>query len=167
MLKKTFETTNDWTLFLARVTLGAVMFPHGAQKVLGWFGGYGPAVTAGFMVQKLGIPAPLAYLNFAAEFLGAILLVFGLLGRLSAVGIGVSMAVAAVLVHGSNGFFMNWTGAQAGEGFEFHLIAIALSAIIAIKGSGALSLDGWIAKRLGASAKQTQTPHSTKGLQQG
>lgn len=166
MLKKTFETTNDWTLFLARVALGLVMFPHGAQKVLGWFGGYGLAGTAGFMTQKLGIPAPLAYLNFAAEFLGAILLVFGLFGRLSSLGIGISMAVAAALVHGSNGFFMNWTGAQTGEGFEFHLLAIALSALIAIKGSGALSVDRWIAGRLSASRTQPHSAHSAPGLQQ-
>ncbi|MBI5707432.1 MAG: DoxX family protein [Armatimonadetes bacterium] len=166
MLKKTFETTNDWTLLLARLTLGAVMFPHGAQKVLGWFGGYGLAGTAGFMTQKLGIPAPLAYLNFAAEFLGAILLGFGLLGRLSALGIGVSMAVAAVLVHGSNGFFMNWTGTQTGEGYEFHLLAIALSALIAIKGSGALSVDRWIAGRLSVNRTQPHSAHSAPGLQQ-
>lgn len=159
MFKKLLSTSNDASALVARVALGLVMLPHGAQKVLGWFGGYGPQGTAAFMAEKLGIPAPLAYLNFAAEFLGAILLIFGLMGRLSALGIGVSMAVAALMVHAGNGFFMNWSGTQAGEGFEFHLLAIALSLVVAIKGSGAWSLDRWLTRR----AEQTATRHGHSG----
>src|SRR5207244_3879569 len=113
-------------LFL-RVLLAAVMFPHGAQKVLGWFGGHGFGGTMQFFTQQSHIPAPFAFLAIIAEFAGSIALLFGLLTRLSAFGIGVNMAVAMFLVHLPNGLFMNWSGQQKGEGFEYHLLAIAVA----------------------------------------
>jgi putative oxidoreductase len=151
-LSKVFATDADVGPLLARVALGAVMFPHGAQKVLGWFGGYGLEGTIGFMTSKLGIPAPFAVLAIAAEFLGAIGLVTGLLSRVAAFGVGVVMIVAIVTVHLGNGFFMNWTGQQAGEGFEYHVLALALAAIVLVKGAGAASLDRLVAARLSAKA---------------
>jgi putative oxidoreductase len=126
---------------IARVALGLVMFPHGAQKALGWFGGYGFAGTYGFMTAKLGIPGPLAALAIAAEFLGALALIVGVGGRVAAFGILSVMLVAIGMVHLPSGFFMNWTGAQAGEGFEYHLLAIALAVIVLVRGSGARSVD--------------------------
>ncbi len=126
---------------MVRLILGIVFFAHGAQKMLGWFGGYGFHGTMGFLTAKLGIPAPLAFLAIAAEFFGGLGLIVGLLGRIAAFGIAVNMLVAIVTVHMANGLFMNWTGQQKGEGFEYHLLAIALCLLIMVKGSGALSLD--------------------------
>jgi len=129
-----------------RVALGAVMFPHGAQKLLGWFGGYGFHGTMGFLTGTAGLPAPLALLVIISEFFGSIALVLGLFSRAAAVGV-ISVMIGAVLtVHLPNGFFMNWTGQQAGEGFEYHLLAIAMAVAILLQGSGRLSLDRIVAR---------------------
>jgi len=111
------------------------MFPHGLQKVLGF------SATMQAFTQQMGIPAVLAFLAIAVEFLGPLALVLGLAGRVAAAGIAVNMAVAALMVHLQNGFFMNWFGNQKGEGFEYHLLAIALALVVVIRGSGAWSLD--------------------------
>ena len=141
MLRKLLATPNDAALTIARVVLGLVMFAHGAQKMLGWFGGYGFSGTMGFFTQQLGIPAPFAFLAIAAEFFGGLGLIVGLLGRVAAFGIASVMVVAVFMSHLSHGLFMNWSGQQKGEGFEYHLLALALAAIIMIRGSGALSAD--------------------------
>lgn len=140
MLKRLLGTTDDVAVTVVRVVLGAVMFPHGAQKVLGWFGGYGFGPTLDAFTTQMGIPAPLALLAFAAEFLGGLGLIVGLFGRVAALGVLSVMSVAATM-HLSSGFFMNWTGTQAGEGYEFHLLAIAMAVLVTIKGSGAFSID--------------------------
>lgn len=146
-LSKLTATKADLAPVIARVALGAVMFPHGAQKALGWFGGHGLTGTMGFMTGQMGIPAPFAALAIAAEFLGAIGLVTGTLSRVAAFGIAVTMLVAVVMAHAGNGFFMNWTGTQAGEGFEYHLLAIALAAIVMVKGAGSWSVDQKLAAK--------------------
>lgn len=102
--------------------LGVVFFAHGAQKTLGWFGGFGFAGTMNFFTGILHIPAPLAFLAIAAEFFGGIGLILGFLTRISAFGIGVNMLVAFMIEHRAFGFFMNWAGTQKGEGFQFHLL---------------------------------------------
>ncbi|HLH37772.1 MAG TPA: DoxX family protein [Bryobacteraceae bacterium] len=130
-----------------RIALGAVMFAHGAQKALGWFGGAGLHPTLEYFGRTLGIPMPLAVVAVAAEFLGGIGLMLGLLGRICALGIGVNMAVAMLLVHLQNGFFMNWFGTKAGEGFEYHLLALALAVPLVIRGAGAFSLDRVLERR--------------------
>ncbi len=135
------STGDDAVATLSRLTLALVIFPHGAQKVLGWFGGYGFAGTMQFFTEQMGIPAVLAFAAIAVEFLGPLALVLGLGARLAAAGIVVNMAVAAWMVHLPNGFFMNWFGNQKGEGFEYHLLAIALALVVVIRGSGAWSLD--------------------------
>ncbi len=141
MLRKLVSTSDDRTQALLRITLGAVMFPHGAQKALGLFGGYGFSGTMGFFTGTMGIPAPFAFLAIAAEFAGALGLIFGLFSRVAALGIASVMAVAIATVHAQNGFFMNWTGTQKGEGFEYHLLVLALSVAVLVRGSGAFSLD--------------------------
>lgn len=151
-LRLLFQTDGRGEALLARLTLGLVMFPHGAQKVLGWFGGYGFSGTMGAFTQQMHIPAPLAFLAIAAEFAGAILLVLGLLGRLAALGITVNMIVAILAVHRANGFFMNWLGQQKGEGIEYHLLAIGLGLIVILYGSGKASLDRIIARSLNPSS---------------
>lgn len=140
-MRKLFSTPNDFTLTVVRLILGVVFFAHGAQKMLGWFGGYGFHGTMGFFTQQMGIPAPFAFLAICAEFFGGLGLIVGLLSRIAAFGIIVNMLVAIATVHRFNGFFMNWTGQQKGEGFEYHLLAIALLLVVLIKGAGALSID--------------------------
>jgi putative oxidoreductase len=132
---------------MARLALGLVMFPHGAQKALGWFGGYGFGGTMGFFTGAMHIPAALAFLAIAAEFAGSIALVLGLLSRLAAAGIAANMIVAIAAVHGANGFFMNWTGAQKGEGIEYHLLALGLALIVLVCGGGRASIDAFLARK--------------------
>lgn len=141
MLRKVMATEHVIPLMIARLTLGIVMFPHGAQKVLGWFGGYGFSGTMGFFTGTMGIPAVFAFLAIMAEFAGSIGLIVGLLSRIAAFGIAMNMIVAIFMVHAGNGFFMNWFGTQAGEGFEYHLLAIGLALVVMVGGSGRCSLD--------------------------
>jgi putative oxidoreductase len=118
-----------------------VFFAHGAQKLLGWFGGAGVKDTMRTMHQFLGLPMPLAFLAIATEFFGGAGLIVGLLSRLAALGIGVTMVVAILMVNGRYGLFLNWFGDRKGHGFEYHLLAVALAVVIIARGSGALSLD--------------------------
>jgi putative oxidoreductase len=141
MLRRLLSTTNDPTLTILRLILGAVFFAHGAQKMLGWFGGYGFSATMASFTHNMGIPALFAFLAIAAEFFGGLGLLVGLLGRVAAFGVLCNMLVAIVMIHGHVGFFMNWSGTQKGEGFEYHLLAIALCVAILVKGSGAFSVD--------------------------
>src|SRR5713101_3392468 len=134
MIRKLYATDNDSTAAILRLVLGVVFFAHGAQKMLGWFGGYGFSATMGFFTGLLHIPAPLAFLAIAAEFFGGLGLILGLLTRIAAFGIGINMIVAIVTVHGALGFFMNWTGAQKGEGFEYHLLVLAMAVFLMIRG---------------------------------
>jgi putative oxidoreductase len=142
MLKALIRTDGGITSLVLRLTLGVVMLPHGMQKVFGWFGGYGLSGTWGFMTGQMHIPAIFAALAIIAESAGALGLIVGLLGRVAAFGIGVEIAVAALVGHHvANEFFMNWSGHQGGEGFEFHLLVVGIAIALIIRGSGALSLD--------------------------
>ena len=147
MFKKLIETKDDVTALVLRVMLGLVFFPHGAQKVLGWFGGYGFSGSMGFFTDKLGIPGLFAFLAIMAEFLGSLGLISGLLTRVAAFGIAVNMVVAVYMLHFKNGFFMNWFGNQAGEGFEYHLLVIAIAIALIIKGGGTWSVDKVISEK--------------------
>ncbi|HEX9727938.1 MAG TPA: DoxX family protein [Gemmatimonadales bacterium] len=148
MLRTLFRTDDDRTLTLVRVVLGTVMFAHGAQKLLGWFGGFGAEATVGYFQQALGVPAGLAVLVIVAEFFGGLGLITGFLSRIGAAGVAAVMLGAVAMVHARIGFFMNWTGQQPGEGFEFHLLAVALALVILAKGAGAFSIDRWLASRM-------------------
>ena len=141
MLQKLFRTNHDIGLTLVRLPLGVVFFAHGSQKMLGWFGGNGFSATMGFFENQMHLPAILAFLAIAAEFFGGLGLILGLLGRVAAFGIFVNMLVAIFVVHLSNGFFMNWSGQQKGEGFEYHLLVLGMTLAIMLAGSGAFSLD--------------------------
>ena len=141
MFKKLLQTENDTAGLIMRVLLGIVFFPHGAQKVLGWFGGYGFSGTMSMFTDKMGIPVFFALLAIMAESLGSIALITGFLTRIAAFGIACVMSVAILTVHLQNGFFMNWSGSQQGEGFEFHILAIALALALMIKGGGKWSVD--------------------------
>jgi putative oxidoreductase len=132
---------------LARLTLALVFFPHGAQHVLGWFGGYGFHGTFQWMTGTLGFPAPLAALALVTELVAPFALLAGLGGRVAALGL-FGLMLGALTTHWSNGFFMNWFGSlPAGhEGFEYHILAIALAGTVVVQGSGAWSLDRILAR---------------------
>jgi putative oxidoreductase len=139
MFARLIRTTDDGVGLLLRLVLGIVMFPHGAQKVLGWFGGYGPSATLQGMSKML--PSVLVVIVMIAEFAGSLGLILGFLTRVAAFGIGCVMLGAVLTVHGKFGFFMNWAGKQPGEGFEYHLLALALAVAIMIRGGGSASID--------------------------
>jgi putative oxidoreductase len=141
MIRRLLSTTDDPTQTILRLVLGAVFFAHGAQKMLGWFGGHGFNATMTSFTHNMGIPALFAFLAIAAEFFGGLGLLVGLLGRVAAFGILCNMVVAIIMVSSHVGFFMNWFGTQKGEGYEYHLLAIALCVAIVVKGSGAFSVD--------------------------
>ncbi len=141
MFRKLMNTSDDPVITILRLVLGVVFFAHGAQKALGWFGGYGFSGTMGFFTQVMHIPAPFAFLAICAEFLGGIGLILGLLGRVAAFGIACNMLAGVAMVHWRFGFFANWSGNQKGEGIEYHLLALAIALAIMIKGSGAFSID--------------------------
>jgi putative oxidoreductase len=132
---------------IARLALGLVMFPHGAQKMLGWFGGYGLSATYGFFTSKAGLPGVVAGAVIFTEFVASLLLITGTFTRIAALGIMSIMIGAILTTHLPNGFFMNWMGTQAGEGFEYHLLAIGLAVVAIILGGGALSIDRVLTNR--------------------
>jgi putative oxidoreductase len=142
MWKKLLATDEEVTSLILRLILGVVFVPHGMQKILGFAG------TMDFFTVNLGIPVIFAFLAIMAEFLGSWGLITGLLTRVAAFGITVNMIVAVYLLHWQHGFFMNWFGNQKGEGFEYHLLVIAIGIALMIRGGGKWSLDGLIAKRL-------------------
>ena len=146
MLNRLVKTNEDYALTIARLVLGTLFFIHGDQLMLGWFGGYGLSGSMEFLTQQLGIPAPFAFLGICAEFFGGLMLIAGFIGRIAALAIVCTMAVAVAKVHWQFGVFMNWFGTQKGEGFEFHLLAITIGVVIALRGSGALSLDRLLAR---------------------
>jgi putative oxidoreductase len=141
MFRRLYATDHSTATSILRVVLGVVFFAHGAQKMLGWFGGPGFSGTMDMFTRFMHIPAPLGFLAIAAEFLGGIALIFGFLTRIAAFGIGVNMVVAIMMVHRAFGFFMNFSGTQKGEGFEFHLLVLAIVAYLMIRGAGAFSVD--------------------------
>ncbi len=148
MLGRIYRTENSAVDLILRVMLGIVMFPHGMQKVFGWFGGYGFSGTMGFFTGQMHIPAILAFLAIMAEAAGSIGLIAGLFTRIAALGITVNMAVAILMVHLPNGFFMNWAGTQKGEGYEYHLLAMAIGVALMIRGGGMFSVDRAISSRI-------------------
>src|SRR5258708_32963513 len=141
MIRKLIATNNDAAITILRLVLGVIFFAHGAQKMLGWFGGYGFTCTMGFFTGAMHIPAVFAFLAIAAEFFGGLGLIIGLLTRIASFGIFCNMIVAVTMVHGRFGFFMNWTGTQKGEGYEYHLLILAATAFLMIRGAGAASVD--------------------------
>ncbi len=149
MFNKLINTDDDMASLILRVMLGVVFLPHGAQKVLGWFGGHGFSGTMGYFTETMGIPAVFAFLAIMAESLGAVALISGFLTRIAAFGIGTVMTVAVFMVHLPHGFFMNWFGNQKGEGFEFHLLAIAIALALIVNGGGKWSIDKLMTKSSG------------------
>lgn len=150
MLFRILATDPNWAPTVARIILGVIFFAHGAQKVVGWFGGPGLKKTLSTLTQHVGLPTVVALAAIGAEFLGGGALILGFLARLSALGIAVNMLAAIFMVHGKFGLFMNWFGDRKGHGIEYHLLAIGLSIVIIAEGAGAFSVDGFLSKWIGA-----------------
>ena len=147
MLGKLLGTdSKDYLALWMRIILGGVFSAHGAQKALGWFGGAGFSNTLIFFQNGLRIPVLFAVAAIIGELLAGLALLAGFLTRAAAVGIGVIMVTAVLMVHARNGFFMNWLGNQAGEGFEYHLLALGLVAPLIARGGGAFSFDSTLTR---------------------
>lgn len=146
-MKAFFQTDDGWTGLILRLTLGLVMFPHGAQKLLGWFGGFGFDGTMGFFTQKMGLPWLIVLLIIIGESFGSVALLAGFLTRFTAASLAVIMLGAIALVHLPNGFFMNWFGQQQGEGYEYHLLVIGIAAALLVTGGGKWSVDRTVMER--------------------
>ena len=152
MLTRLLETDpGRRDLTVLRIALAVVMWPHGAQKMLGWFGGFGFSGVQGYFTETLGMPWLLGLVVIVLEFAGPVLLVVGFATRAVAAGLGAVM-IGAVLLGGhlQHGFFMNWYGNQSGEGFEFHVLALGIAVALSLAGGGAASVDAALRDRLGA-----------------
>ena len=147
-MRALFLTDDSWTGLILRLTLGLVMFPHGAQKLLGWYGGFGFDGTMGFFTQQMGVPWLIAFLVIMGESVGSVALLAGLLTRFTAASMGVIMLGAITMVHLPHGFFMNWFGKQQGEGYEYHLLVIGIAAALLVTGAGRWSIDREISNRI-------------------
>jgi len=145
-MKYLFQTNDKFSYWVPRVILGCVILPHGAQKLFGWFGGFGFTNTMTYFTQTAGLPWIIAFLIIMGESLGSLGLIVGFFTRLSALGLICIMVGAIITVHIPNGFFMNWFGKQAGEGFEYHLLVIGMSIPLLISGGGKYSVDVLIYK---------------------
>lgn len=140
LLQSLVATGDSFASTVLRLALGFMILPHGLQKTLGWFGGYGFKGTMGYLTGQVGAPWIFALLAILAESVGGLMLIAGFGTRLAALGVGGVMLVAATL-HWSNGFFMNWFGNQKGEGVEFHLLALGIVVALLILGGGKWSVD--------------------------
>lgn len=145
-MRSILATSNSSAMLLVRLGLGVAILPHGLQKVFGLFGGPGLQGSIHFLTA-MQIPLWLAILVILAESLGALGLIFGFLTRIAAIGIVCDMIGAVYMVHFQNGFFMNWSGQQRGEGIEYHILAIAMGLALIIAGAGRWSIDRRIAGR--------------------
>jgi len=147
-MKALFQTDDGLAGFILRGTLGLVIFSHGAQKLLGWFGGFGLNGTMGFFTQQMGFPWIIAFLIIIGESFGSLALLAGFLTRFTAASLAVIMLGAITMVHLPHGFFMNWFGQQHGEGYEYHLLVIGIAAALLITGGGRWSVDRVVAERI-------------------
>ena len=136
----------NWQALIARLAIGITIFPHGAQKLLGWFGGYGYKGTMGFLTDQGGLPYLVALLVILIESIGALLIVTGFLTRFAALGIFGLFAVIMIKFHADHGFFMNWAGTQQGEGIEYFIMVLGLSLILLFAGGGKASVDASLVK---------------------
>jgi putative oxidoreductase len=147
MFKRLLQTTNDPVFTVSRLVLGLVFFAHGAQKMLGWFGGYGFSGSLSAFSTS-GMPMLLALFVILTEFFGSVALICGAFARVASGAIALLMVGAIAMVHAHFGFYMNWFGQQKGEGFEYHLLAIGLAVVVLVRGAGSFSVDGLLSKRM-------------------
>jgi len=139
-----FTTRHDWTGLFLRVALGGVMWPHGAQKLLGWFGGFGFSGTMKFFTDTMHLPWLVGLLVIVIEFFGSLGLLLGWASRLWAAALAMLAVGIVATSHLQNGFFMNWFGTQKGEGYEYFLLMLGLAVALIVNGSGRYSMDEWL-----------------------
>lgn len=145
MFQQLIQTQQDWSGLIARVVLGLVILPHGAQHLLGWFGGYGFSGTMNYFTETRHLPWIIAFLTIAIEFVGSLSLVAGFGSRIMAFAMIVLMLGIVFSTHWQHGFFMDWYGKNPEpfyEGFEYHLLAIGLGLVVLVSGGGKWSVDG-------------------------
>jgi len=135
-----FETSENWGATILRVVLGLILFSHGAGALLGWFGGHGFVATMQGLHDYYALPKLIAAFVICVQFFGSIMLMTGTATRLAALGI-FGMLIGMASTHINNGLHMNWSGANAGEGYEYHLLAMAMSLVLLLFGGGAYSID--------------------------
>jgi putative oxidoreductase len=148
MIQKIIKTNENWGQLIARLTLGLVLFPHGAQKMLGLFGGYGFTATIEALTNQMQLPWLIAFLVIIIEFFGAIFLIIGFANRIWSLAILFLFVGIIFTEQIQHGFFMNWFGAQQGEGYEYSILVIGLAISILINGAGKFSIDNKIIKIL-------------------
>lgn len=148
MKKIIFDTnSNNWAAALCRVALGVVLFPHGAQKLIGWFGGFGFEGSMDYFTSTIGLPWIVGFLVILIEFFGALSLIFGFATRLWSFAIVVLTLCIIQTTHSQYGFFMNWMGNQKGEGFEYFILMLGLAVSLIVSGAGRYSIDGMLANK--------------------
>ncbi len=152
-----FGFSDDVGKLFLRIVIAVAIFPHGAQKVLGIFGGNGLDATWKFFTETLHIAPVLAGAAIAVEFLAPLFLLLGLFTRAAAVALAVLMFVA-MQYHTANGFFMNWTGTQAGEGVEYHLLFLGAAIALVLLGGGRFSLLSFSRKCACAASDDVSAP---------
>jgi putative oxidoreductase len=153
-MKASSNKTFDITVLIVRVFLGIVIGAHGAQKLLGWFDGFGFASSMDFFTETIGLPGVLGFLIILAESLGMVALIVGLFSRVMAAGLIVIMTGAIITVQAQFGFFMNWFGNKGGEGIEFSLLTIAMAIVVVLNGSGIYSFDHLLFRRIAVNTAQ-------------
>ena len=141
MTQSLVKTTNGLAAFILRLGLAIVIFPHGAQKVPGWFGGGGFQGTLDGMTTGMGLSAFIVILIMLIEFLGPLLLLIGLYTRVVAFCMLCLFVGIIFFAQIDNGFFMNWGGQKPGEGYEYHLLVLAMSLALVSSGAGRWSVD--------------------------
>lgn len=162
-MKKIFATdSNNNTALIARIALGIVVFPHGAQKLLGWFGGYGFEGTMGFLTGSVGLPWIVGLLVILIEFFGALFLITGFATRIAAIGVIGNFIGVVITSHLNSGFFMNWSAqANQGEGLEYFILLFGLALVSLVAGGGKASIDTLIARRESQAKQYTTITQTT------
>jgi len=146
MKKLVFNTSENWSITILRVVLGVVIFSHGAQAMLGWFGGFGLSATIQALTNFMGLPCVVAVFVICVQFFGSIMLLAGFGTRVASLGI-LGMFIGMISYHIDFGFHMNWLGTKQGEGYEYHVLVLAMSSALLIAGGGSFSLDQIISKK--------------------
>lgn len=148
-MKKILNTdSGNWYALVARVAIAITIFPHGAQKLLGWYGGAGFEGAMGFLTQSVGLPWIIGFLFIIIEFFAPVLLLLGLFTRVAAASLFLSFLGVMYTDSLHNGFFMNWGGvAGKGEGLEYFVLLYGLFIISVLAGGGKSSLDALLQRR--------------------